>query len=105
MSTWQEDLPAEIKIKEGYLKGIGIVDHFAKPISVISLNEFLLPTSLHERIKVLFSVKAQWTVEEISPFLETFLTGQQSVAAILMKFTRAMKLPDGQRVYVEKYGK
>lgn len=105
MSTWQEDLPSQIVIKEEYLKGIGIIDQFAKPVSVISLNEFLLPTSLHERIKVLFSVKAQWTVEEISPFLATFLTGQQTVAAILMKFTRAMKLPDGRRVYLEKYGK
>lgn len=105
MSTWQEDLPAEIRTKEEYLKGIGIVDHFSKPVSVISLNEFLLPTSLHDRIKVLFTVKAQWTVDEISPFLETFLTGTQTVAAILMKFTRAMKLPDGQRVFLEKYGK
>lgn len=105
MNTWQEDLPAEIRVKEEYLKGIGIIDHFAKPVSVISLNEFLLPTSLHDRIKVLFSVKAQWTVDEITPFLETFLTGSQSVAAILMKFTRAMKLPNGQRVYLEKYGK
>lgn len=105
MTTWQEDLPAEIRIKEEYLKGIGIVDHYAKPVSVISLNEFLLPTGLHDRIKVLFSAKAQWTVDEISPFLATFLTGQQTVAAILMKFTRAMKLPDGQRVYLEKYGK
>ena len=50
-------------------------------------------------------MKTQWTVDEISPFLETFLTGQQTVAAILMKFTRAMKLPNGQRVYLEKYGK
>lgn len=105
MTTWQEDLPAEIRVKEDYLQGIGIVDHFAKPVSVISLNEFLLPISLHERIKVLFTVKAQWTVDEISPFLATFLTGQQTVAAILMKFTRAMKLPDGQRVYIEKYAK
>lgn len=105
MTTWQEDLPAEMRIKEEYLKGIGIVDHFAKPVSVLSLNEFLLPTGLHERIKTLFSVKAQWTLEEISPFLATFLTGQQTVGAILMKFTRAMKLADGQRVYLEKYGK
>lgn len=105
MTTWQEDLPAEIRVKEEYLKGIGIIDNFAKPVSVISLNEFVLPTGLHERIKTLFTAKAQWTVEEITPFLATFLTGQQTVAAILMKFTRAMKLPDGSRVYLEKYGK
>lgn len=105
MSTWQDALPEGMNTNQDYLNGIGIVDNFSKPKRVKSLNEFILPYNLHERIQVLFKTKDMWTVDEITPFLDCFLTGQQSVTMILMKFTRAVKLPDGQRAYVEKYGK
>lgn len=70
MSAWQDALPEGFSIKEQYLSGIGIVDRESNPPCVRSLLEENLPTSILERLKVLFKTKERWSLEQISPYIE-----------------------------------
>lgn len=70
MTTWQDALPDGMKIQEQYLSGIGIVDRESNPPCVRSLMEEDLPTSILERLKVLFKTKDRWSLEQIAPYIE-----------------------------------
>jgi sister chromatid cohesion protein DCC1 len=70
MSTWQETLPEGMHVQEKYLSGIGIIDRDSNPPCIKSLLEDDLPTTILERLKVLFKTKDRWSLELISPYIE-----------------------------------
>lgn len=84
------------------LKGIGIIDKSPPQACVKSLNEEDMPTSIHDRLKLLFLTKQRWTLDDIEPYIEYFTTPQLSVTAILTKYARSLT-DNGVRVYVSKH--
>lgn len=57
-------------MQESYLRGIGIIDRESTVPCVRSLIETNLSTNLLERLKVLFSTKERWTLDQIEPYIE-----------------------------------
>lgn len=70
LQTCQSTLPDQMIMLESYLDGIGIIDRESATPCVRGLLEENLPTSLLDRLKVLFKTKEKWNLEQISPYIE-----------------------------------
>ena len=84
------------------LKGIALVDRSQKTIR--NYPEWKLPEGVHERLASLFSVRSQWTVEDLAPFVETLTTPKMNVNALLTKYARASNI-NGVKHFGAKHSK
>ncbi|XP_018792004.1 PREDICTED: sister chromatid cohesion protein DCC1 [Bactrocera latifrons] len=102
MSTWQEALPEGMRCDEQFLRGLGIIDREGITPCIRSLVEELLPTNIHDRMRILFKNKARWTKEEMEPYIECFTTPTLSVSTLLAKHARSLT-ENGVRYFVSKH--
>ncbi|XP_017468453.1 PREDICTED: sister chromatid cohesion protein DCC1 isoform X1 [Rhagoletis zephyria] len=73
MNTWQEAMPEGMHCDEIYLRALGIIDKEGHTTCIRSLVEELLPTNIHERMRILFKTKTRWTMDEMEPYIEQFV--------------------------------
>ncbi|VVC93441.1 unnamed protein product [Leptidea sinapis] len=104
LQAWRDSVPEGMTTSESLLSGIAIVDKSSSPQVVWGFSETDLPEDIHERFKVLFQAKAKWTVEDISPYIESYATEKLNVNALLTKHARASTV-DGVRVFSAKHMK
>ncbi|XP_037953455.1 sister chromatid cohesion protein DCC1-like [Teleopsis dalmanni] len=102
LSAWQEALPDGIKCDKKYLRALGIICREGVTTSVRSLVEEILPTNIHDRLKILFKTKTKWTLDEIEPYMEFFTTPTLTVTTLLAKYARSL-MEKGIRHYVSKH--
>lgn len=102
METCQEALPPGMKMNENFLGGIGLVDRDSQMPCIRGMFEENLPTNLLERLKKLFKAKEKWTLQQISPYVETFTTPKLEVTALLAKYCRSIN-ENNVRFYVAKH--
>lgn len=102
LETCQSALPEGFEMKESYLAGIGVVDRDALHPSVRGLFEENMPMTLAERLKILFKTKEKWTLQQITPYIETFTTPQLNITSLLAKHVRSIH-ENGTRFYVAKH--
>uniref|UniRef100_W8C0T7 Sister chromatid cohesion protein DCC1 n=2 Tax=Ceratitis capitata TaxID=7213 RepID=W8C0T7_CERCA len=102
MNTWQEAMPEGMNCKEKYLHGLGIVDKEGNTTCIRSLVEELLPSNIHDRMRILFKTKSRWTKEEMEPYIECFSTPTLSVSTLLAKHARSLT-DNGVRYFVSKH--
>lgn len=102
IETCQSALPDGMKMEESYLAGIGIIDKECQTPNIVGLFEENLPMVLSERLLFLFKKKSKWTLNEISPFIDLFVTPQLPITALLAKHVRSI-VENGTRYYVAKH--
>ncbi|KAL5288164.1 DSCC1 family protein [Megaselia abdita] len=102
MSTWQEALPEGMSVDESYLRGLGVIDRESSSPYIKSLAAENMPTDIYERLKMLFKIKARWTLDEMSPYMEYFETVTMSVPTLLTKYARTLQV-NGVRYFVSKH--
>ncbi|KPJ19707.1 Sister chromatid cohesion protein DCC1 [Papilio machaon] len=104
LQAWRDSVPEGMITDESLLSGIAIVDKNTTPQVVWGFSENDLPDDINERFKTLFRTKAKWTVDEISPYIESYATEKLNVNALLTKYARA-STQDGVRVFSAKHMK
>ncbi|XP_013149485.1 PREDICTED: sister chromatid cohesion protein DCC1 [Papilio polytes] len=104
LQAWRDSVPEGMITDESLLSGIAIVDKNTTPQVVWGFSENDLPDDINERFKKLFHTKAKWTVDEISPYIESYATEKLNVNALLTKHARA-STQDGVRVFSAKHMK
>lgn len=102
LETCQSALPEGLEMKEDYLAGIGVIDRDSQQPSVRGLFEENMPTTLSERLKVLFKAKERWTLQQIAPYIELFTTPKLTITSLLAKHVRSVN-ENGTRFYVAKH--
>ncbi|CAG5055274.1 unnamed protein product [Parnassius apollo] len=104
LQAWRDSVPEGMTTDESLLSGIAIVDKSSTPQVVWGFSESDLPDDINERFKILFRTKAKWTVDEISPYIESYATEKLNVNALLTKYARA-STQNGVRVFSAKHMK
>lgn len=102
LETCQSALPEGMIMEESYLAGLGIIDRESQTPSISGLFEENMPMVLSERLLILFKSKPKWTLQEISPYIELFVTPQLAITALLAKHVRTL-IENGTRYYVAKH--
>ena len=64
--------------------------------------ETKLPNNIQDRLKVLFSTKDKWSLDEITPFVKNMTTPKLNVKALLTKYARACN-ENGQKMFTSKH--
>ena len=101
--TCQSALPEGMDMQEDYIEGFGIVDRESiQGGHVRGLFEENMPLILNDRLNYLFRTKDRWTMQQISPYLELFVTSQLTISALLAKHARSVN-QNGTRFYVAKH--
>ncbi|XP_038218251.1 sister chromatid cohesion protein DCC1 [Zerene cesonia] len=104
LQAWRDSVPEGMTTNESLLSGIAIVDRSSTPQVIWGFVESDLPEDINERFKVLFQSKAKWTVDEISPYIQSYATEKLNVNALLTKYARA-STQNGVRVFSAKHMK
>ncbi|CAH2057124.1 unnamed protein product, partial [Iphiclides podalirius] len=104
LQAWRDSVPEGMTTNETLLSGIALVDKSSTPQVVWGFSESDLPDDINERFKILFQTKPKWTVDEISPYIESYATEKLNVNALLTKYARA-STQDGVRVFSAKHMK
>lgn len=104
LETCQSALPDGMIMKENYLveAGIGVIDRESQTPNIRGIFEESMPMILSERLQLLFKTKSKWTLQQISPFCEVFVTPQLPITALLAKHVRSI-VENGTRYYVAKH--
>ncbi|XP_047506444.1 sister chromatid cohesion protein DCC1 isoform X1 [Pieris napi] len=102
MQAWSDSVPEGMTTNESLLSGIALIDKNVTPQVIWGFSENELPEDINERFRILFHTKPKWTVDEISPYIQSYATEKLNVNALLTKHARA-STQDGVRVFSAKH--
>jgi len=103
LEMWQKAVPEGLTTEISQLAGLVLVEDKEPPV-IKRFTESSLPSSVTERLNVLFNARERWTVEEISPFVSPLTTTKLNVNALLTKYARPINV-GGTKYFCAKHGK
>ena len=98
LNIWQESMPVvdfggpAFKVDLKQLEGLAVLDKD----QIRYFPEAKLPTTVQERLSVLFDTKEKWRLDEITPFVINLTTPKLNVKGLLTKYARGSKVKDVQ---------
>jgi sister chromatid cohesion protein DCC1 len=104
LDMWQKAVPEGIKTDISQLSGLALIDLQSNPTRIRRFAEGDLPNNIPDRLDALFSARARWNLEDISPFIQPLTTPKQNVNALLTKHARAVNSA-GTKFFCAKHGK
>ncbi|XP_039279908.1 sister chromatid cohesion protein DCC1 [Nilaparvata lugens] len=104
LAAWQHSVPEGMETNVQQLAGLAVIDDSAgKTPQVKLLPEKSLPEGATERLQQLFSIRQQWTLDEIQPYIEPVAVNAADVNRLLMKHARSF-MSNGKRCYTARHG-
>ena len=97
-------VPDGIKTEISQLSGLILIDDSRDPQIIKRFSERDLPIDIAERLNVLFNAREKWTLDEITPFVNSLTTNKLNVNALLTKYARALNI-GGKKLFCAKHGK
>jgi len=104
LEMWQKAVPDGIKTEISQLSGLILIDDSRDPQIIKRFSERDLPIDIAERLNVLFNAREKWTLDEITPFVNSLTTNKLNVNALLTKYARALNI-GGKKLFCAKHGK
>jgi len=104
LEMWQKAVPDGIKTEISQLSGLILIDDSRDPQIIKRFSERDLPIDIAERLNVLFNAREKWTLDEITPFVNSLTTNKLNVNALLTKYARALNV-GGKKLFCAKHGK
>ena len=104
LKIWQESMPIidtneePFEAKVEHLEGLALINND----QIKYFPEVKLPTTIQDRLSVLFDAKEKWSLQEITPFVINMTTPKLNVKALLTKYARASRV-NGQQVFSSKH--
>ena len=98
LNIWQESMPVvdfggpAFKVELKQLEGLAVLDKD----QIRYFPEAKLPTTVQERLSVLFDTKEKWRLDEITPFVINLTTPKLNVKGLLTKYARGSRVKDVQ---------
>ncbi|KAJ4459848.1 putative Sister chromatid cohesion protein DCC1 [Paratrimastix pyriformis] len=96
MTVWAQCLPPGVEAAPTILKGIAVVDGLGAASFVRYLPASRLPLEPGARFAKLFTTREKWTHDEIDPYLQDLLPWEHDLNALLGRYTRFFRNPDGK---------
>jgi len=104
LHIWCKAVPEGVTTDINHLRGLAFIDDSAKPHKIRRFCEYDLPTNVHERLDILFRTREKWSVDDITPYVETLTTPKLNVNALLAKYARPVNV-NGKKLFCAKHGK
>ncbi|XP_075238540.1 sister chromatid cohesion protein DCC1 isoform X2 [Lycorma delicatula] len=102
MAAWQSSVPEGMHTNFNQLEGLAIAYKNNKKVQQIKLClEQDLPRNVHERAEYLFSIKQNWTIQEITPFIKLLLPDKVTVRSVIMKYASESSV-NGIKCYIRR---
>ncbi|XP_078396277.1 sister chromatid cohesion protein DCC1 isoform X2 [Cetorhinus maximus] len=96
--VWQQSVPEGMSTRLDQLKGVALVDRNSRPQVIFQLNVEDLPESTQDRFNSLFNIRAKWTEEDISPYIQGLCAEKQTIGTLLTKYARS-SMQNGVKVF------
>jgi len=107
LDMWQKALPEGIQADIAHLSGLALVETLSSTSNQNCVKRFpesSLPTTIQDRLEVVFSAREKWSLEELTPYIEPLTTPKLNVNALLTKYARPVTI-NGTKYFCAKHGK
>jgi len=104
LDMWQKAVPDGITTDISQLSGLILLEDDKDPVLVRRFTEASLPDNISDRLQVLFCARERWTLEEISPFVQSLTTLKLNVNALLTKHARPISV-GATKYFCAKHGR
>lgn len=107
LDMWQKALPEGIQADIAHLSGLALVETLSTTSNQNCVKRFpesSLPTTIQDRLEVVFSAREKWSLEELTPYIEPLTTPKLNVNALLTKYARPVTI-NGTKYFCAKHGK